>query len=403
MVAIGENPLGGWLRGIEQSGFVTSGAVSEDGTTVQYTYDQLVEFWGEDFGQYVNTLQCEGKADWEVYSVTVGKAATAAPKTDAPAVEDPAPTEAPAETPAETPAPTEAPVETPVVTPAPTEAPAETPAPTEAPAETPAAASVSGKFSGPIADYSECYKIPVEELAKFPDGVTISFDFEIIEDAAQPWYQVTFIQCNTEGWPKLLDAAYYTEKPAFNSSDFLDVKDSPCSFTLTAAGVAEAVAGGFGIQVHKVNVLGYTLTAAGATDAPAETPAETPAAEATGVSYDLTTSKGDWGGYTNAIPADAFTGLTGGAKIVVEFTQEPADYYNLALQSNATTGWSNLKDYITSHAANDWGYIDTFAQGDTSITVELSADGVAKLNADANGLLFQVYALNVTKATVIPQ
>ena len=74
MVAIGENPLGGWLRAVDQNTFVVDGAVSEDNGTVQYTYEQLAAYWGEDFGQYVGTLQCEGKADWEVYNVTVGMA-----------------------------------------------------------------------------------------------------------------------------------------------------------------------------------------------------------------------------------------------------------------------------------------------------------------------------------------
>ncbi len=74
MVAIGENPLGGWLRGVEQNTFVVDGAVSEDGSFVQYTYEQLVPYWGEDFGQYLGTLQCESNVDWEVYSVSVGKA-----------------------------------------------------------------------------------------------------------------------------------------------------------------------------------------------------------------------------------------------------------------------------------------------------------------------------------------
>ena len=67
------NPLGGWLRGVNQDTFVVDGAVSADGSSVQYTYEQLVAYWGEDFGQYLGTLQCESSADWEVYSVTVGK------------------------------------------------------------------------------------------------------------------------------------------------------------------------------------------------------------------------------------------------------------------------------------------------------------------------------------------
>ena len=66
------NPLGNWLRGIDQNTFITDGYVATDSSTVQYTYEQLVPYFGEDFGQFVNTLQCESSADWEVYSVTVG-------------------------------------------------------------------------------------------------------------------------------------------------------------------------------------------------------------------------------------------------------------------------------------------------------------------------------------------
>ena len=66
------NPLGNWLRAVNQDTFVVDGAVSADGTSVQYTYEQLAAYWGEDFPQYIDQLQCESKSDWEVYSVTVG-------------------------------------------------------------------------------------------------------------------------------------------------------------------------------------------------------------------------------------------------------------------------------------------------------------------------------------------
>ncbi len=72
-VAIGDNPKGGWLRAIDQSKFETCGSVGPEGGVVQYTYEQLAEFWGDGFEQYLGTLQCEGKADWEVYSVKIGK------------------------------------------------------------------------------------------------------------------------------------------------------------------------------------------------------------------------------------------------------------------------------------------------------------------------------------------
>ncbi len=65
------NPLGTWLRGVNQETFEVDGAVGDG--VVQYTYEQLVPYFGEDFGQYLNTLQCESSESWEVYSVKVGK------------------------------------------------------------------------------------------------------------------------------------------------------------------------------------------------------------------------------------------------------------------------------------------------------------------------------------------
>ncbi len=76
LVAVGSdenpNPLGTWLRGVEQEGFISNGYVASDSSKVQYTYEQLVEFFGEGWEQYTKTLQCESSADWEVYSVKVG-------------------------------------------------------------------------------------------------------------------------------------------------------------------------------------------------------------------------------------------------------------------------------------------------------------------------------------------
>ena len=66
------NPLGNWLRAVNQDTFEVDGAVSADGSSVQYTYEQLAAYWGEDFTQHMDQLQCESKSDWEVYSVTVG-------------------------------------------------------------------------------------------------------------------------------------------------------------------------------------------------------------------------------------------------------------------------------------------------------------------------------------------
>ncbi len=66
------NPLGTWLRGVNQDTFVVDGYVASDNSKVQYTYEQLVPYFGEDYGQFLNTLQCESSADWEVFSVKIG-------------------------------------------------------------------------------------------------------------------------------------------------------------------------------------------------------------------------------------------------------------------------------------------------------------------------------------------
>ncbi len=125
------------------------------------------------------------------------------------------------------------------------------------------------------------------------------------------------------------------------------------------------------------------------------------AAETEGTSFAITTNSTDFGG-TSKIPVSAFEKCDGGAKIVVEFTQETAPWWNLGLHSDAAGGWANLSEYITSHKCNSHGYIDTFSAGDNTITVELSAEGVEKIIKDNGGLLFQVKSMKVTKATVIP-
>ena len=66
------NPMGGWLRGVNQDTFVVDGYVAADSSKVQYTYEQLVPYFGEDYGQFLDTLQCESSADWEVFSVKIG-------------------------------------------------------------------------------------------------------------------------------------------------------------------------------------------------------------------------------------------------------------------------------------------------------------------------------------------
>ena len=69
------NPMGGWLRGVDQDTFIPDGAVNSKGDAIQFTYEQLVPYFGDDYGQFLDTLQCEGQTDWEVYSVKVGTAA----------------------------------------------------------------------------------------------------------------------------------------------------------------------------------------------------------------------------------------------------------------------------------------------------------------------------------------
>lgn len=66
------NPLGNFLRAVDQDTFVVDGYVASDNSCVQYTYEQLEEYWGENFPQYIDYLWCESKSDWEVSSLTVG-------------------------------------------------------------------------------------------------------------------------------------------------------------------------------------------------------------------------------------------------------------------------------------------------------------------------------------------
>ncbi len=55
--------------------FTTTGSVSADGDKVQFTYEQIVEQLGDDWLNKLGQLQLEGQADWEVYSVSIGKKA----------------------------------------------------------------------------------------------------------------------------------------------------------------------------------------------------------------------------------------------------------------------------------------------------------------------------------------
>lgn len=66
-----------WQRfGVDENNdFATQGSVNGDGDKVQFTYEQIVEVLGEDFLDKIGQLQLEGKEDWEVYSVSIGKKA----------------------------------------------------------------------------------------------------------------------------------------------------------------------------------------------------------------------------------------------------------------------------------------------------------------------------------------
>ena len=66
------NPKGKWLRSIDDTTYITTGSLNEDGTVIQYTYEQLAEFWGDGWENTITGIECEGQNDWEVYSVKVG-------------------------------------------------------------------------------------------------------------------------------------------------------------------------------------------------------------------------------------------------------------------------------------------------------------------------------------------
>ncbi len=59
----------------ENNSFATQGSVNADGDKVQFTYEQIAEFLGEDWLDNLGQLQCEGQADWEVYGISIGKKA----------------------------------------------------------------------------------------------------------------------------------------------------------------------------------------------------------------------------------------------------------------------------------------------------------------------------------------
>ncbi len=69
-------PAGNWIRIVDEANdFTPVGSVDADGATIQFTYEQLVDKLGEDFLDYLTGIDCEGREDWEVYSVSIGKKA----------------------------------------------------------------------------------------------------------------------------------------------------------------------------------------------------------------------------------------------------------------------------------------------------------------------------------------
>lgn len=57
----------------ESNDFATQGNVDDAGTIVQFTYEQIAEFLGDDWLDKLGQLQVEGREAWEVYSVKIGK------------------------------------------------------------------------------------------------------------------------------------------------------------------------------------------------------------------------------------------------------------------------------------------------------------------------------------------
>ena len=113
-----------------------------------------------------------------------------------------------------------------------------------------------------VGDYS-AHIIPVADFAAYTEGFTLTFKYETLKDGYSYW-NFTFIN-NTDGWPKLLDAKYYVEKPKFSEWDFVDVSgNGTYTVTFTKDAVAELVtAGGLGIQVFGMVAHDIVLTPVG--------------------------------------------------------------------------------------------------------------------------------------------
>ena len=50
------NPNGNWVRGVNPDTFIVDGYVASDNSKVQYTYEQLAAYWGDDFMNYTTAI-----------------------------------------------------------------------------------------------------------------------------------------------------------------------------------------------------------------------------------------------------------------------------------------------------------------------------------------------------------
>ncbi|MDR2546078.1 MAG: hypothetical protein LBC96_01030 [Lachnospiraceae bacterium] len=71
---LGYNGENGWLRGIDDDYSHSLAYLATGGGVAQWTYEQLVEFWGEGFKETLGELFVEAANDWEVLSLRIGMA-----------------------------------------------------------------------------------------------------------------------------------------------------------------------------------------------------------------------------------------------------------------------------------------------------------------------------------------
>ena len=66
---------GDWRRACQPGGEGTPAYYNNAGNIAQITFEQLAEIYGDDVAAWGTSMQCEASADWEVFSVKVGKKA----------------------------------------------------------------------------------------------------------------------------------------------------------------------------------------------------------------------------------------------------------------------------------------------------------------------------------------